>query len=367
MKLKTLWQTKIRSLAGREVPPDTESELTLDFGVTEDYSSGAFLNSLEQLTEADVPLASAAVSTRKTPAEWFRLFVFYGSAVVFLISCVMLVHNLIDQQRGEEIYSQLEDEFFSQGFDFNISNTEREGDAGVLSQDRGSLTLTNMTENIKRLESGEPIIVVDKNAFSEELQRMRAGLQNLALTNKDTYGWISVDGTRINYPVVQGEDNDYYLDHAYTGEPLVIGSVFVDYKNNRSINKNYNTVFYAHNIASGAMFNHVTKFFEDEYFNNSQIVVYTFDGMFVYEPFAIYESRSDNFYFKTGFASFEDFIEFTEEIKKDASETRGGRYKDIEFTESDRLITLSTCTNGAATQRYALHARLVSYIADGKS
>ena len=107
------------------------------------------------------------------------------------------------------------------------------------------------------------------------------------------------------------------------------------------------------------MFHDVTKFFEDEYFNNTKIVIYTFDGMFVYEPFAIYESHEANNYFKTGFTSFQDFKNFTDKIKGDAE-----KVKDLEFTKSDRIITLSTCTNGAATQRYALHAKLVDYIVD---
>ncbi len=346
---------------GSEGVPDPESEFLLDFRETEDYRSGEFLNSLEQLTEADVPLAAAIAKKPKTLSDIFRTVLFYTSAVAFVVSCVMLVQNLTARQKGEEIYDQLANEFLMDGIDFTLSGTV-EGEASRLSSDREITTMTTMTDNLARLEAGEPVIVPEnKNESSEELQKIRGQLQALAVKNDDTYGWIMVDGTNINYPIVQGDDNDYYLDHAFTGDYLPIGSVFADYRCNTSINRNYNTVFYAHNITSGAMFHDVTKFFEDEYFNNTQIVIYTFDGKFVYEPFAIYESRHDNNYFKTGFTSFEDFKDFTEKIKGDAT-----KVKDVEFLDNDkaRIITLFTCTNGASTQRYALHARLVSYIVD---
>lgn len=341
--------------------PEVQENMDLEFTSPEDYRSGEFLNSLEQLTEEDVPVYSTLEKRRQTPAELFRTVVFYASAAAFVVSCVMLVQNLAAREKGEDIYDQLASEFLVSGIDLSNPFGEAEGESGFLHQDKGSAEMSSMTDTIERIEAGEPAIVIEeKNAMSEQLQKIRAQLQTLAVQNSDTYGWISVEGTNINYPIVQGDDNDYYLDHAFTGDYLPIGSVFADYRCNTSILRNYNTVFYAHNITSGAMFHDVTKFFEDEYFNNTKIVIYTFDGMFVYEPFAIYESHESNNYFKTGFTSFKNFQEFTDKIKGDAE-----KVKDLEFTSnSDRIITLSTCTNGAATQRYALHAKLVEYYID---
>ncbi|MBQ8640886.1 MAG: class B sortase [Clostridia bacterium] len=337
--------------------PDDSLELALDFTESEDYRNGEFLNSLEQLTKEDVPLSGAAAKRPKTLSDIIRTCIFYLSAVAFVISCIMLVQNLIARQKGEEIYDQLASEFLMSGIDFSSPFGDAEGENGRLIQDDEIASLSSMTDTIARIEAGEPAIIMEeKNELTEKLQKIRAQLQSLAATNEDTYGWIFVEGTNINYPIVQGEDNEYYLDHAFSGDYLPIGSVYADYRCNTSINKNYNTVFYAHNITSGAMFHDVTKFFEDEYFNNTQIVIYTFDGMFVYEPFAIYESHEENNYFKTGFTSFEDFKAFTDKIKGDAT-----KVKDLEFTNSDRIITLSTCTNGASTQRYALHAKQVEH------
>lgn len=335
-----------------------DTELSFDLTDDTDYENGEFLNSLEQLTEADVPLSATAIKKTKTPAEIFRLLLFYASSVAFVVSCILLIQNLTARQKGEELYSQLANEFLLSDMEINI--TDSDGDATTLNQDREVTSLSSVSDNIARMEAGEPVLVAEeKSAAKEELARIRAQLQALAVKNEDTYGWIVVEGTNINYPIVQGDDNEYYLDHAFTGDYLPIGSVYADYRCNTSINKNYNTVFYAHNITSGAMFHDVTEFFKDDVFENTKIVIYTFDGKFVYEPFAIYESRYDNNYFKTGFTSFDDFKAFTDKIKEDAT-----KVKDVEFTPSDRIITMSTCTNGASTQRYALHARLVEYVVD---
>jgi len=229
----------------------------------------------------------------------------------------------------------------------------------LLNKDMGSSGLSSMTDALNKISAGESIEIPVQNQYNEELAKMRARLQSLGTINEDIYGWIHVDGTNIDYPLVQGDDNDFYLDHAFTGDPLVIGSIFVDYRCDDMIMRNYNTVFYGHNITSGKMFHDVEQFFKDEYFYSKLIYVYTLDGIYIYEPFAIYQSRYDNNYFKTGFTSFDDFIDFTEKVKGDAA-----KVKDLEFLETDRMITLSTCTNGAATDRYALHAKLVDYIID---
>ena len=356
-----------RSLIGRffhsRFPKNTKDNPESDIWILDDaegdYRDGTFLNSVEQLTEEDVPLSPAAVKKKRTAAEWVRLFVFYASAAAFCVSCYMLIENLLYRQKASEIYTQLENDFFSEGFQFESAFSGK-GDDTVLSQDSEMYSLTSMSENIRKLEAGEAIDVpVSGKKKNKELEKMRASLQALAKKNPDTYGWISVADTNINYPIVQGKDNDYYLEHAYTGDYLPIGSIYADYRCNTSIMRNYNTVFYGHNITSGAMFHDVTKFFEDYYFDNVRIYIYTFEGVYIYEPFAIYETRYDSNYIRTGFTSFEDFKAFTDKIKGDATKVR-----DVEITESDRIITLSTCTNGAATARYALHAKLVDYIVD---
>ncbi len=343
---------------------DYESELSIQDNRNDSLRNGIFLNSLDDLTEADIPLNEVAERAAKISfAEVLRRIVYFGCLAVFLISCVLLVQNLIAKQRGVEIYDRLEQEFFSSGFSLDLSDAFRpdEGVVKYLSAGTESPTLNDMTSirDGMAAQNVEESTAVPEKKYNEELAKMRAGLTTLEQINPDIYGWITVEGTNINYPLVQGEDNDYYLNHAYTGEYLPIGSIFVDFRCEDSITRNFNTVIYGHNITSGTMFHDVTKFFRDEYFNGTYIYIYTQDGIYVYEPFSVYETRYDYNYFRTGFTSADDFIEFAEELRDN-----GKKSKDISFDKNDRIITLSTCTNGAYYARYALHAVLVKTILD---
>ena len=351
----------------REVRETQALEAEFILGEAPDHASdnGVFLNSLDELTEEDIELNAVAQRSAKLDfSEILRRFVFYISLGVFLVSCVLLVQNLIDKQRGLEIYDRLEQEFFSTGFSLDLSNAFRpeEGEVRYLAADTESSTLNDMTAILSGLEAENPtesVVIIEKKEFNEELEMMRAGLRSLAEINPDVYGWITVEGTNINYPLVQGKDNDYYLNHAYTGEFLPVGSIFVDFRCEDSITRNFNTVIYGHNIQSGAMFHDVTKFFKDDYFEDTYIYIYTLDGIYVYEVFSIYKTRYDYNYFRTGFTSAEDFIGFAEELAGNSE-----KKKEVDFDKNDRIITLSTCTNIVQSERYALHAKLIKTILD---
>lgn len=343
---------------------DFADEFTLEGGDSDnDFKNGAFLNSLEQLSEDDIEMNEAALKAGKiSPADVVRKIMICFFLAMFIVSCIMLVDNLIDRQRSAEIYSQLQNEFFSSGFTFDASSAfqPEEGEVKYLSTDSSNSAMTSMSAVIDNMNSGVSDTGVQKE-YNEELEKMRASLASLAQINPDLYGWISVDGTNINYPVVQGEDNDYYLNHAYTGDFLPNGSIFADYRNSTSIGDNYNTVMYGHNITSGTMFHDITKFFKDEYFDGVYINIYTDEGIFVYEPFSVYETRYDYNYFRTRFNTGEEFIAFAEEVRDNSTMKSKA---DMTFTADDRILTMSTCTNGATYARYALHAKLVKVITD---
>ncbi|MBE6541896.1 MAG: class B sortase [Ruminococcaceae bacterium] len=342
-----------------------EKELDTMAQDEDDFSSGIFINSLDEFTADDIVLNETASKKEEVSVlEIARRIMLWVFLLSFVVSFCFLISNLIAKQKGDEIYAQLENEFFSSGFSIGTLNDflPDEGEVKYLAKDNEITTTLSITQMAEKLEAGEDLNDTSvSNEYNEELEKMRAGLASLARINPDIYGWINVEGTKINYPIVQGKDNDFYLDHAYTGDYLVVGSIFADYRNNKKIYKNYNTILYGHNVTSGsgAMFHDVTLFFQDEYFYNKKIYVYTMDGIFIYEPFSIYETRYDYNYFKAGFSSPQQFISFAEEMKSNSA-----KQKDMEFGKYDSMLTLSTCTNGAYYARYALHAKLIEKIVD---
>lgn len=134
------------------------------------------------------------------------------------------------------------------------------------------------------------------------------------------------------------------------------GSIFVDYRCSDTIMKNHNTVIYGHNMINGLMFNNVTKYLDEKFFNeNPYIEISTPDGIYKYEVFSIYQTDMYYSYIKTDFTSHRQFVEFAYEMKANSLYERKG----MEFSETDRIVTLSTCTNGYYTNRYCLQAKLI--------
>ena len=109
-------------------------------------------------------------------------------------------------------------------------------------------------------------------------------------------------------------------------------------------------------MTDGTMFNTLDYFFKEEFFrNNRYIEIYTFDGIFTYEVFAVYIIDMYYPYIRTAFNSGEEFKEFAYKMKSNSI----FQHDDIEFNENDRILTLSTCTNRVQTDRIAVQAKLV--------
>ena len=340
-----------------------------------DFEAGIFVNSLDELEEEDIPLSETALEAARTsPFEYIRRIMFWGFLAAFLVSSFLFVRNLIQKQQAAKIYRDIQEEFFSTGFSFDVSEafrTDRSQTPG-LEEDREQHTIRTMTDLLEGAENDAAVTTAEvpeeTRVVNEDLERKRAFLQNMARRNSDIYAYIIIPNTKVSYPVCRGKDNDYYLNHAVTGEYNPVGCVFADYRCDDSITRNFNTVFYGHNIedTSVSMFHDVTLFFQKEYFENYYVYVYTMDGLYIYEPFAVYEAAYDDEYFRMEFASAEEFLEFAAEAQtlSEAKDPESFQLltKDFTFTEQDRILTLSTCTNGYYTQRYALHAKLIRTI-----
>ena len=280
------------------------------------------------------------------------LTVFSG---IFLVCAVYLAINFAGKMEGGKLYESIAEEYSV--FDPSAESVKKLYTPDALPKQSASMQTLEGRKTSGTTDSE----TASSSAASDRLMEIRASLESLRETNPDTYGWISVSGTDINYPIAQGTDNEFYLTHSMTKSYLAIGTIFADYNCKDTVTDNFNTVFYGHNVVStrfaSSMFHDVTKFLDEEFFNNTFIYIYTFDGIYVYKPFSIYSTTSDNFYFTTDFSSEENFLDFAADVK-----ALSRLHSDVEIGEGDTIITLSTCTNGPKNQRYALHAVLVDSI-----
>ncbi len=195
--------------------------------------------------------------------------------------------------------------------------------------------------------------------YTEEQQNLVNKLHQLKQINQDTAGWITIDGTVVNYPVVWSEIKNYYLKHDFYGKTLASGTIYIDERNSPRIAENRNTVIYGHNMSDGSMFASLHDFSSATLFHGATIEIATEDGIYVYKPFSAHESDAYDNYFETDFANDEEFLTFCEQMA-----FLSLYQSDVTFDKDTRLLTLSTCKNegGSRDRRFAVHAVLVKVI-----
>lgn len=301
--------------------------------------------------EKDIPKTEKKKLSKVANITQLALLFICGS--VALVCLFMLGKNIWGKIKGEEIYSNTH-------FDGFTLNGDEDTDSRALAKIGSDAPLLTLFD---RINAGKSAVNEDTGGkYSEQLARMKASLSALKAQNEDIYGWIYVEGTNINHPVVRCDDNNFYLTHAHTKEYLPIGAIFADLTTADLVTDNYNTVIYGHNVVTVAggqssMFHDVEEFLDPEFFKSTNIYIYTMDGVFIFKPVAIYDTVAEDFYFKTVFSTEDEFLSFAKE-----KISKSNIYSDETFSSGDKMLTLSTCTNGAENGRYALHAKLIEII-----
>lgn len=186
-----------------------------------------------------------------------------------------------------------------------------------------------------------------------KVQSMKSSADDsLSSQNEDFRFWLKIDNTKINYPVVQGNDNDFYLKHDFFKEESISGSVFLDYRVNKD---SKNAIIYGHNMKDGSIFKDVELFKDEKFFNNNKFINITKDNKeYVYEVFSVYYlSGEKTSHLQTNFNSDKEFSDYLNTVKENSlfqSE------KEINLND---IITLSTCSYEGKNFRTVVHAQLV--------
>lgn len=163
--------------------------------------------------------------------------------------------------------------------------------------------------------------------------------------NSNCVGWISIPDTKIDFPIVQGSDNDFYLHHGADDEyNYEVGCPFLDYRCNREF-KDFNSVVYAHNMVDDMMFSDIEKFSDYEFMSSHQKGLLTLDDGVHEIDFFAYLSVMDTAYaYKTVFITDKECDEFTEYLFTVAKHAMNVSEDEIKATDEPHLILLSTCT-----------------------
>lgn len=247
--------------------------------------------------------------------------------VVFIISTTLLIRQIVDNKRSEDIYDKALD------IALGVEDAEAEELADALPQ-----------------TTWIPAPVVDDPVVEK---MMDINLETLRKYNAEVVGWIRIPDTEVDYPLMQGEDNEAYLKRAWDGSDSFSGSIFLECMNTADLT-DYNTIVYGHNMRNGSMFA-ALRMYKDAKFMEGAPYVYilTDAGVYRYEIFAAYDAGIESPTYGLSFNQTQTKINFLDHALE-SSVVKSG----IEPAMTDRILTLSTCTNTGYSSRWVVQARL---------
>ena len=211
--------------------------------------------------------------------------------------------------------------------------------------------------NVVKEKIEENITIVQPKTDEDKDKEVKYDIdfESLKNTNKDTVGYIKVNNTNIDYVVVKGKDNDYYLNHNFEKKWNIAGWIFADF-HNKLDETDKNLIIYGHNTKDGSMFGSLKNILKEEWYKNPdnyKVILVTEMGQFTYQVFSTYSIKPEDYYINTIFNSDEEFDKFIKKLKSRSVYDYG-----IDVSANDKILTLSSCMN-EGTKRVVLHAKLI--------
>jgi len=171
------------------------------------------------------------------------------------------------------------------------------------------------------------------------MELLAMDLDALREHNPEVVGWVYIPNTAIDYPMVQGADNDFYLKHTWMKEENNAGAIFLEAENSVDMS-DFNTIIYGHNMRNGSMFSDLNKYQSRSYLlNHPYAYVLTDNGVYRYDLYATY---------KAGVRSITYAMKIQTEKKRNELISFIDNYSQLDMdvmpSVDDHLLTLSTCS-----------------------
>ena len=256
-------------------------------------------------------------------------------SLVFVGSLGMLVYRGMDYREGEEIYAEAE--------------------TLVELPDLTDLPVPVLEDTEPLPETPEAPETPEKPVYVDPYADVLRNMDFTALreVNSDVLGWIMIPGTPISYPLLQGENNQYYLKHTWKKWTSAVGAIFLECQNSPDLS-DFNTIVYGHRMNNGSMFASLKNYKKQSYWAAHPCVYITDDnGSHKYQIFAAYEVSTTGTTYQLGFpkdSSKQAFIDYC--LEQSVIDTG------ITPTVYDRVLTLSTCTGNGHATRWVVQAVL---------
>lgn len=260
----------------------------------------------------------------KQKIDYIRIFLLLS----FIVFSLLTINAFYSNYQSNQLYDEVRENYYE----------TKEAD--------------NYEESLQ-LDASELLDIKDQPAPQKELTEE----QSIVSAYEDVIGWIKIDGTAIDYPVAQSDDNDYYLEHNILGEQDKKGAIYMDYRNG-DMTEDQNYLIYGHKMSDGSMFSDLSFYVQGnnakDFYEEHQMITYTdFENETKWEIFSIYvvDLDREDYYLFPNYLFDQDHEEFIKDIQR-----RSIYKKDIDVTEDDQIMSLVTCNYWFDNARVIVHA-----------
>ena len=209
-------------------------------------------------------------------------------------------------------------------------------------------------ENLKKYVSTQPTdSETESTEFSEQAattpEQSIIDFDGLSAINSDIVGWIQLAGSQIDYPIVQCDNNDYYLEHLFNKEVNSSGCIFLDCRNTSDFSDR-NNVIYGHHMKNGSMFSGITNYKNQSFYDeHPAFQLCTPQASYHIEIFAGYVADLQDRAWNTDFNDETDFSKWMDErIQKSVFQSN------VQPSVKDTIVTLSTCSYEFENARFVV-------------
>lgn len=254
------------------------------------------------------------------------LLIVFGLSLIVIVSAILLIKEINQYSESSNIYKDLEN---------NVIKEKK-----IQSSIENEFT----NDDINKIEDNFDNFFVDFDKLKEEAPNV--------------VGWIMQENTSINYPIMQTDNNDYYLNRLYNDIQNKSGSIYMDYENSSNFN-DYNTIIYGHNMNDGAMFASLLEYQKQDYYDaNKTMSLLTPDAKYIVEIFGAFiadtnEAGTEKSPWNLKWEKYEDYSNWLTTMQN-----RSLINTNVIVSSGDKIITLSTCTP-TGKNRFIVMGKLV--------
>lgn len=265
-----------------------------------------------------------------------RIIIIVIASVALVFSALMFTLSVIEYKQAEAEYESLE-------------SYAKEG-AGITAKDEGTPGET-VTIGGGDEEEGEKERVIPRNLNRADYPDIGVDFEGLKKINPSCVCWVYASGANINHPVVQCDDNEFYLHHTFERKKNSAGCIFMDHEVDPNLSS-WNTFIYGHNMKNGTMFGHLKNYINNPavYEKDPYIYIFRPEGIYRYEIFAFYLDPTDSKMYYTC-STFREYRAYLREATKKSVHECAAK------SDPDKnIVTLVTCSgSGSNKQRFFVH------------